>query len=115
MALLSPSALSPHGSSRVEGDDEDYATQQLEVSNAEVRLFCNPSKLKAVRAIPMAFGDYMTLRCWRPDPQDDLKLQGYLVECPEMGPANHGAYENFIAWVSKDSFDRLYELAGTAH
>lgn len=88
---------------------------QLELFDTEVRIFCNPGRLKAVRAVPMAFGDYMTLRCWKPDPSDNLKLDGYLVECPEMGPPNHGAFENFIAWVAKDSFDRLYELAGTAH
>jgi hypothetical protein len=108
MALLSPTASLPHGTSRVEDIDPD----QMWLFDAEVRLFCSPVNSLTVQAAPMKLGKYLELRGWKPEKSEDLEQKGYLVERPDMGPPNQPGFKNFIAWLPKENFDRFYEPLG---
>lgn len=98
-SLIDPEALPGH-------------EEQLELLDAEVRLFCNPEASLTVHAAPMTLGTYLDIRGWKAGPDDDLEQEGYLVERPDMGPPNQKGFKFFIAWLPKENFDRFYEPLG---
>lgn len=87
-------------------------TSKAEGYNAEARLLCNPDASVTIKAAPMTLGAYMELRGWKLGRDENPNQLGYLVERPDMGPANQKGFDHFIAWVEKHSFERFYEPSG---
>lgn len=76
----------------------------------EVGIFCHPHNHSAVRATQMSLEAYLDLRGWpKTDPSYELQAEGYLVEQPNIGPANAKISPFFIAWVAKNEFDAVYK------
>ena len=65
--------------------------------------------IKKLRAKPMTWGEYYTLRDWEAPPSVPTNDEGYLVEHLDGGK-NHPDFEGYISWSPKDVFEKSYRL-----
>lgn len=63
---------------------------------------------KVILARPMSRGEYNTYRGWDIPVNEDPADEGFLVEYPDGGKANHPAHAGYVSWSPKDVFERAY-------
>lgn len=63
---------------------------------------------KIINAFPMTRIAYNTLRGWALPADENGDDEGYLVEYPDGGKANHPDFKGYISWSPKDVFERAY-------
>ena len=63
---------------------------------------------KMILARPMGRGEYNTYRGWECPADENPEDEGFLVEYPDGGKANHPGHAGYISWSPKDVFERAY-------
>lgn len=65
--------------------------------------------MKDVKASPMTRGDFHNLM-QRPEmlPIEQAAQEGYLVEYPDGGEANHSQFQGYVSWSPKEVFENAY-------
>lgn len=66
---------------------------------------------KRIMAQPMNRKDYNDYRGWEVPADENPLDEGFLVEYPDGGTANHPAHAGYISWSPKDVFERAYRLS----
>jgi hypothetical protein len=68
---------------------------------------------KLVNAKPMNRFDYLTLRGWELQEDEDGTDEGYLVEYEDSGNANIEGFSGYVSWSPKKVFDKSYHECET--
>lgn len=66
---------------------------------------------KEIKACPMNWGKYCTLRGWEVKEDRDPKESGYLVEYHNDSASNVEGFEGYISWSPAKPFDEAYRIA----
>lgn len=67
---------------------------------------------KRVNARPMTRGEYNQLRGWGNPANENPADEGYLIEYPDGGKANHPDFAHYISWSPKEVFEKGYNEVG---
>lgn len=67
---------------------------------------------KALKAWPMARGEYNTYRDWVVPENEQSDEEGYLVEYLDGGEPNDKRYEGYISWSPANVFEASYKKSG---
>ena len=72
--------------------------------------YIGTKEVKATRVTRKEYNDY---RGWELPSNENGKDEGYLVEYPGGGKANHPDHVGYISWIPEDVFEKAYRLSET--